>query len=71
MSKQDLIHSKGFDIMSAEKIVDYNKIKVGTKTLDDAVINLGYIENSRFGWVNKAIVYKALADNDIFKLILQ
>ena len=54
--------------MSAEKIVDYNKIKVGTKTLDDAVINLGYIENSRFGWVNKAIVYKALADNDIFKL---
>ena len=30
-TKQEFIHSKGFDIMSAEKIVDYNKIKVGTK----------------------------------------
>ena len=68
MSKQDLIHSKGFDITEADRIVDYSKIKVGTKTLDDAVINLGYIEKTRAGWINKSIVYKALADNDIFRL---
>ena len=46
---------------------EYKKIKVGLKTLDDAVVDLGLVKNNLpktlpFG--NKAIFYKALAEND-------
>ena len=47
---------------------EYGKIKVGTKTLDDAVINLGAVQKSTKGYIDKWVVMKALFDNDVFKL---
>ena len=49
-------------------VVDYGKIKINTKTLDDAVLNLGSIQNITRGQINKGIIYRALMDNDIVKL---
>ena len=44
-NRQEEIRSKGFDMINSrrgyEGPIDYGKIKVGTKTLDDAVLNLG------------------------------
>jgi hypothetical protein len=42
VSRQEEIRNKGFNIMDS-KVVDYGKIKINTKTLDDAVLNLGSI----------------------------
>ena len=75
MERQDLIHSKGFAMGNnyiyngtgdAEGIVNYNKIKVGVKTLEDAVYNLGdLVKNGNRNLANKGIIMKALADNDL------
>lgn len=67
VEKQDLIHSKGFGMYDT-RTTEYGKIKVNTKTLDDAILNLGSIQNATLGWINKGIVYRALLDNDIAKL---
>jgi hypothetical protein len=47
---------------------EYGKIKINTKTLDDAVLNLGSIQKITRGQMNKAVIYQALMDNDIVKL---
>lgn len=46
---------------------DYRKIKVGVRTLEDAVLNLGSLKNDLKGrrYVSKNVILKALADNDI------
>ena len=50
----------------AESIVNYNKIKVGVKILEDAIFNLGdYIKNGNRNLANKGMIMKALADNDL------
>ena len=46
----------------------YGKIKIGTKTLEDAVLNLGSIQKATKNQVNKGVIYRALADNDVEKL---
>ena len=47
-------------------IADYNKIKVGVKSLSDAVFNLGdLVKNGNKNLANKALIMKALADNDL------
>ena len=46
----------------------YGKIKIGTKSLEDAVLNLGSIQREGRNQINKAIIYRALADNDVEKL---
>ena len=54
--RQKEIHDKSFDIMGSSQRrvydhenlpphLDYNKIKVGTKVLDDAIISLGSHKN--------------------------
>ena len=47
------------------KPVDFSKIKVGVKTLDDAVINLGNFKkvDARLG--DKKFVLQAIARNDL------
>jgi hypothetical protein len=45
-------------------ITDYGKIKIGTKTLEDAVLNLGFIQTATKNTINKGMIYRALADND-------
>lgn len=46
----------------------FGSIKVGTKTLDDAVLNLGFIQKETKGMLTKGDVYQAIATNDIIKL---
>jgi hypothetical protein len=50
----------------SEDIANYNKIKVGVKTLEDAIFNLGdLVKNGNRNLANKGLIFKALADNDI------
>lgn len=65
-TRKEEIHEKGFDLLNYAN----SKMKVGVKTLDDAVLDLGYLkkfDNERF---NKNVVVKALVDRDIEKLRL-
>lgn len=61
--KQNDIHEKGFDL--------YNKIKVGKKVLEDAIINLDNVKIDRYRRFgdprlgDKRTILKALAENDI------
>ena len=49
-----------------EEVTNYNKIKVGVKTLEDAVLNLGdLVRNGNRNLANKGLIMKALADNDL------
>ena len=46
MSREDIIHAKGFNMISNDYYDntipnEYKKIKVGVKSLEDAVLNLG------------------------------
>ena len=54
--------------MMDNRAVEYGKIKINTKTLEDAVINLGSIQNVTRGMINKAVIYRALMDNDVVRL---
>ena len=50
----------------SEAIIDYNKIKVGVKTLEDAVLVLGDLKrNGNQNFANKGLILKALMDNDL------
>ena len=42
-NRQEEIHSKGFSFYSNPAVL-YNKIKVGAKSLDDAILNLGALK---------------------------
>ena len=64
LSRQEEIRAKGFDMGGTT----YGKIKIGTKSLEDAVLNLGSIQREGRNQINKAIIYRALADNDVEKL---
>ena len=66
-SRQDYIHEKGFEMMKVNNL-EYGKIKVGTKSLEDAILNLGSIQNITKNQMSKASVYRALMDNDIVRL---
>ena len=50
------------------KVTDYNSIKVGLKTLDDAVLNLGVLKKYEQNYNNKGLVLRALAEKDIKEL---
>ena len=50
------------------RTIEYGKIKINTKTLDDAVLNLGSIQSVTRGVMNKGIIYRALMDNDVVRL---
>lgn len=64
-SRQDAIHNKGFDMGNTTQ---YGKMKVGVKTLDDAVLNLGELRSAAKNRFDKPTIFKALADNDVEKL---
>ena len=68
-NRQEAIHSKGFNIVSQRQTyegpIDYNKIKVGTKTVNDAVLNLGAIASAEKRYGNKQVIYKALVEHDL------
>ena len=54
--------------MMDNRVTDYGKIRINTKTLDDAVLNLGAIQGSTRNVINKGIIYRALMDNDVVRL---
>ena len=54
--------------MMDNRVTEYGKIKINTKTLDDAVLNLGAIQGVTRGIINKGIIFRALMDNDVVRL---
>ena len=73
ISRAEEIHSKGFDLhdySNYDPTTEFKKIKVGVKTLDDAVLNLGSLKSSlpTNNYTRKGYIYKALADNDVKEL---
>ena len=77
MSRNDIIHAKGFNMLNNSNEyysdavpTEYKKIKVGVKNLDDAVLNLGSIASSlpTRGYANKKVILTALADNNLEEL---
>lgn len=60
--RQEAIREKGFDMNGA---TDYGKIKVGIKTLEDAIIDLGFykkIDGRRA--FDKRVIMRAIIDRD-------
>ena len=63
-NRQNAIHEKGFDMGQTH----FGKIKVGVKTLDDAILSLGEIRGASKNRFDKYTIFKALAENDLPKL---
>ena len=57
--RQQEIRNKGFDMGT------YGKMKVGTKILDDAILNLGSLKSINSYYSDKKIILQALASRDI------
>lgn len=71
--RQEEIHAKRFDMTERRRTYDiapasYGKIKVGTKTLDDAVLNLGYYKKINRNFGDKRFILKALYEKDVVLL---
>lgn len=69
--RQPSIHDKGFDFNGPYNYsdpTDFNKIKIGVKTVEDAVLDLGALKKTDKTIFNKGTILKAIADNDIFLL---
>lgn len=66
--RQDKIHDKGFRLQNRTPHyapAEYSKIKIGKQTLQDAILDLGYLKkiNGKLG--NKYLVLKALWEKDL------
>ena len=67
------IHEKGFDLSGSydgtSLVNNYKKIKVGVKTLEDAILDLGSLKNEKNvrGLNNKAYVLKAICDGNLLE----
>ena len=51
-----------------QSTTDFNKIKVGTKTLEDAILNLGSLKRINQHLANKDTVLTAIAEGDLDKM---
>ena len=60
-------HDNTFNYHGAPETLDFNKIKVGIKNLDDAVLDLGSIRKvfPRLPYGQKHLIIKAIAENDV------
>lgn len=77
-NRQEQIHSKGFVIGrplqhggpgDSEQPLDYNRIKVGVKTLEDAIYNLGeMVKTNNRNITSKQEILRALEEADVEKL---
>jgi len=60
--RQEAIREKGFDMNGA---ADYGKIKVGIKTLEDAIIDLGFYKKVEGRHCfDKRMIMRAIIDKD-------
>ena len=68
-TRQDNIHEKGFDLINGALPTDYNKVKIGIKTVTDATLQLGdwcrYINGPERRYADKRVVLTALARRDV------
>lgn len=69
-NRQEEIRSKGFDVVHSRRTAyegpeQYGKIKVGTKVLDDAVLDLGAIPKAHRRYGNKHFVLKAIGERNL------
>ena len=69
-NRQDAIHSKGFSISNRRQVyeagpIDYGKVKIGTRTLEDAVLDLGALSKVEKRYGSKQVIYKALVEHDL------
>lgn len=73
------IKQKGFDMVQTEEYqipenaesyvpMDFAKIKVGAKTLSDAILKLGDFQRANPNIANKQIVLKAIHDSNFEKM---
>ena len=60
-------HDNTFNYHDAPETLDFNRIKVGIKKLDDAVLDLGSFKKifPRLPYGQKHLIYKAIAENDV------
>lgn len=68
--RQDAIREKGFS-MAGNSTTEYGKIKVGVKTIEDAILNLGAYRRIDIGcgrYFDKHDILKAIATRD-YRLI--
>ena len=71
------IKAKGFDLVNGSLVqtpsetytpVDYSKMKVGLRTIEDAVINLGSYKKVSPQYADKEYVLKAIRDGNLVVL---
>ena len=48
--------------------LDYSKVKIGAKRLEDAIIKLGTLKRTHPEYTNKEVVLSAIRDGDIDKM---
>ena len=67
ISRQEEIHEKGFDMYSRRiPETDFGRIKVGVKTIDDAIIHLGSLSKSKnHNLGNKAYIIDCIEKMDL------
>lgn len=58
-TRAEIIHEKGFDLTS------YGKIKVGPKTLNDAILDLDYLKKIDNNIYDKNNIMRALVNRDV------
>jgi hypothetical protein len=77
MTRSEQVHAKGFDMTGAVNYSaitgtdnEFKRIKVGVKSLDDAVLDLGATKKALSGhsYTNKGFILKALGNNDVEEL---
>ena len=78
MTREEKIRAKGFDISGGEReyrcidgVDEYKKIKVGVKTLDDAILDLGSLKTNLpkgHQFASKQYIIKCLMDRNVEEL---
>ena len=66
-NRQEAIRAKGFD-MGTTATTQYGKIKVGVKTLDDAILDLGTLKSGDRIMTDKRSIMRALAEKNVGQL---
>jgi hypothetical protein len=67
INRQEAIRAKGFN-MGTTATTQYGKIKVGVKTLDDAILDLGSIKSGNKALADKGSVMRALSEKNTLKM---
>ena len=75
IDRKAIIKQKGFAVnMATEENkpsnppIDFSKIKIGTKVLDDAILEFGELKTVNPSLSDKATILDALDRRDVFKL---